>query len=118
MTRMNHEHRNRMSKVQGPNPVVKKKKNRVKPPSDWIKMTSKYENKCLVCTQKINMGTGIFWSKSTKKTIHAGCMSNMLKNGINPKRVDGKMREKMKLDKKGKSPFIAPAHTRGWRDIA
>jgi hypothetical protein len=71
MSRMNHEHRNRMDRTRRPVPSKK----RVLQMAGFINMKSKYESNCLTCGQKIKVGANIYYEVAAKKAHHAGCVN-------------------------------------------
>lgn len=105
MTKMNHQRKNLSDKARRPTTESLST-------SSWMKMKSKYNSTCSICKQNIKEQSPIYWNKSSKQVVHAGCHAYGKKQGAHAMK-----KEKPKLDKKGKNVFIAPAHTRGWRDI-
>lgn len=84
MSKMNHEHRNRMQKVWSnpPSRPVKKRKKRkgnTRPKTalannqGHVKMKSKYNSKCGACTEPIRVGSLIWWNPEEKYVIHDNC---------------------------------------------
>lgn len=84
MSKMNHEHRNRMSKVMSYSPPGKpSKKKRVKRNKrhqtqlesvlGHVKMKSKYNSTCGACQGSIKPADLIWWNPEAKYVIHDNC---------------------------------------------
>lgn len=86
MTKMNHEHKNRMDKVRSypPAPSGKRRGNK-KPKRNTRKQTefqrhlghvrliSQYKSKCAVCPVAIHVGNPIWWNPDDKYVVHEQC---------------------------------------------
>lgn len=84
MSKMNHEHRNKMQKVWSnpPQRPAKKRKGRkgntrTKTQLDnhlgHVKMKSRYDSTCGACNKKISVGNLIWWNPEAKYVVHDQC---------------------------------------------
>lgn len=79
MSKMNHELRNRMDKVRGPNPATppakkhKKKRKKAPKPSEIKQMRARYPGTCVVCREPVETGTRVFWHSKLHQVKHFTC---------------------------------------------
>jgi hypothetical protein len=86
MSKMNHEHRNRMDKVRKAPPAPPRRPRRNKKGKGnaqagkelqrhlgHVRLASKYKSKCAVCPTSINVGNLIWWNPDEKYVVHDQC---------------------------------------------
>lgn len=91
MSKMNHEHRNRMQKVydsRPSRPVGKRKarkgtrtsKNNTQSIQGHVGLKSKYDTKCADCAGPIKVGDLIWWEPEVKYVLHDKCFKELIRN--------------------------------------